>query len=83
MDSAFTLTWDHTYDKLLEAVQAATNTGVRVRFDHSNSAGHSSHPRKPALTYGSATSPQPSRKQWNPTRSRSGEKSYLVGLNHV
>ena len=30
VDSAFTLTWDHTYDKLLEAVKAATNTGVRV-----------------------------------------------------
>jgi methionine aminopeptidase len=30
-DSAFTLTFDHTYDKLLEAVQASTNTGVRVR----------------------------------------------------
>lgn len=29
MDSAFTLTWDHTYDKLLEGVQAATNAGVR------------------------------------------------------
>ncbi|KAF9787077.1 methionine aminopeptidase 2-like protein [Thelephora terrestris] len=29
VDSAFTLTWDHTYDKLLEGVQAATNTGVR------------------------------------------------------
>ncbi|THV01412.1 peptidase M24A, methionine aminopeptidase [Dendrothele bispora CBS 962.96] len=28
-DSAFTLTFDHTYDTLLEAVQAATNTGVR------------------------------------------------------
>ncbi|KAI3622111.1 methionine type [Moniliophthora roreri] len=28
-DSAFTLTFDHTYDKLLEAVQAATNTGIR------------------------------------------------------
>ncbi len=30
LDSAFTLTFDHTYDKLLEAVQAATDTGVRV-----------------------------------------------------
>ncbi|KIP11684.1 hypothetical protein PHLGIDRAFT_63205 [Phlebiopsis gigantea 11061_1 CR5-6] len=29
LDSAFTLTFDHTYDKLLEAVRAATNTGVR------------------------------------------------------
>lgn len=31
VDSAFTMTFDHTYDKLLEAVKAATDTGVRVR----------------------------------------------------
>ena len=31
LDSAFTLTFDHRYDKLLEAVKAATDTGVRVR----------------------------------------------------
>jgi len=30
LDSAFTLTWEHTYDKLVEAVQAATETDVRV-----------------------------------------------------
>lgn len=30
LDSAFTLSFDHTYDKLIEAVKAATNTGVRV-----------------------------------------------------
>jgi methionyl aminopeptidase len=30
LDSAFTLTFDHTYDKLVEAVKAATDTGVRV-----------------------------------------------------
>jgi len=29
IDSAFTLTWEPTYDKLIEAVKAATNTGVR------------------------------------------------------
>ncbi|KAJ4002257.1 methionine aminopeptidase 2-like protein [Lentinula boryana] len=29
LDSAFTLTFDHTYDKLIEAVKDATNTGVR------------------------------------------------------
>ncbi|KAG5649924.1 hypothetical protein H0H81_001446 [Sphagnurus paluster] len=28
-DSAFTLTFDHNYDKLLEAVKAATDTGIR------------------------------------------------------
>lgn len=30
VDSAFTLSFDPTYEKLLEAVQDATNTGVRV-----------------------------------------------------
>lgn len=30
VDSAFTMSWDPTYDKLLEAVKAATNTGIRV-----------------------------------------------------
>ncbi|PLW28368.1 hypothetical protein PCASD_21088 [Puccinia coronata f. sp. avenae] len=29
VDSAFTMTFNHKYDKLLEAVRAATNTGVR------------------------------------------------------
>ncbi|EIM92854.1 peptidase M24A methionine aminopeptidase [Stereum hirsutum FP-91666 SS1] len=29
VDSAFTMSWDPTYDKLLEAVKAATNTGIR------------------------------------------------------
>ena len=29
-DSAFTLTFDPTYEKLLEAVRAATDAGVRV-----------------------------------------------------
>lgn len=32
LDSAFTLNFDHTYDKLIEAVKAATETGVRVRL---------------------------------------------------
>lgn len=34
VDSAFTLAFDHTYDKLLEAVKAATNTGIRVGIIH-------------------------------------------------
>jgi methionyl aminopeptidase len=29
VDSAFTMTWEPDYNKLLEAVLAATNTGVR------------------------------------------------------
>ena len=31
-DSAFTLNFEPTYDNLLEAVKAATNTGIRVGF---------------------------------------------------
>ena len=31
VDSAFTLSWNPEYEKLLEAVKAATNTGIRVR----------------------------------------------------
>lgn len=32
VDSAFTLTFDPTYEKLLEAVKASTDTGIRVRI---------------------------------------------------
>ena len=31
VDSAFTLSWNPEYEQLLEAVKAATNTGIRVR----------------------------------------------------
>jgi methionyl aminopeptidase len=34
LDSAFTLTFEPTYDKLVEAVKAATNTGVRVGYSN-------------------------------------------------
>ena len=30
LDSAFTMTFESTYDELLEAVKAATNTGIKV-----------------------------------------------------
>jgi methionyl aminopeptidase len=30
LDSAFTLTFEPTYNKLLEAVKAATNAGIQV-----------------------------------------------------
>lgn len=32
VDSAFTLNFEPTYDTLLEAVKAATDAGIRVRF---------------------------------------------------
>jgi len=55
LDSAFTLAFDHTYDKLLEAVEDATNTGVRVRI-LSDLIFYDGHPklnivRKPGLTF--------------------------------
>jgi hypothetical protein len=85
VDSAFTLTWDHTYDKLLEAVQAATNAGIRVSPSNqcSGSTGFSPYLRKPGSTYDSAMSPNPSRKPWNPTRLRLEERSSPVSLNHT
>ena len=60
-DSAFTLSFDPTYEKLLEAVKAATDTGVRVRIlrscSHVVRRTHSGWPsalvtRKQASTYG-------------------------------
>ena len=83
LDSAFTLTWDHTYDKLLEAVEAATNAGVRVSFGRTASACCLPYLRKLGSMYGSATLPRPSRKQWSPTRLRLEEKYYLVGSNRT
>lgn len=32
LDSAFTLNFEPTYNKLLEAVKAATNSGIQVRI---------------------------------------------------
>ena len=85
VDSAFSLTWGHTYDKLLEAVQAATNTGVRVSYSdqYSGLVGCSPRTRKPASTYGSATLQPPFRKPWNPTKSRSEGRPYPVSPNHT
>lgn len=58
LDSAFTLAFDHRYDKLLEAVKAATDTGVRVRAGcflplppNLTCVFSSSCDRKPVLTY--------------------------------
>ena len=33
LDSAFTLTWEPTYNKLLEAVKASTDAGIRVSLN--------------------------------------------------
>ncbi len=32
VDSAFTINFEPTWDRLLDAVRDATNTGVRVRY---------------------------------------------------
>lgn len=32
VDSAFTMTWEPTYDSLLEAVKEATNAGIKVNL---------------------------------------------------
>jgi len=39
VDSAFTMTFDPVYDNLLEAVRAATNTGVKVSESSRNRSG--------------------------------------------
>ena len=40
VDSAFTMSFEPTYDKLLEAVKDATNTGIRVRSTRSTRESH-------------------------------------------
>lgn len=50
VDSAFTLTFEHTYDTLLEAVKAATDTGIRVCFCHVMSVIYAHH-RYPGIWY--------------------------------
>lgn len=53
LDSAFTLTFDPTYETLLEAVKAATNTGIRVRtaFRSCDDAAYTALGRKQASTF--------------------------------
>ncbi len=75
LDSAFTLTFDHTYDKLLEAVKAATDTGVRVCFFFNIYSGHGAYliyvHRKQASTCAWGNWQAIFRKPWNHTRLRS------------
>ena len=81
LDSAFTLNFDPTYDKLLEAVKAATDTGVRVSiFRVRTEEGPQAltvtimrlwEPRKQASTCGWASWLAISRKPWSHMRSRS------------
>lgn len=68
-DSAFTLNWEPTYDKLIEATKAATNTGVRVSMMQRDwKTGRLTFHRKQALMCGLASSPATSRKPWSHTR---------------
>ena len=39
VDSAFTMNFEPTWDRLLEAVKDATNTGIRVSFVCSGTSG--------------------------------------------
>jgi methionyl aminopeptidase len=73
LDSAFTLIWEPTYEKLVEAVKAATDTGVRV--------GHAPQSvfafladsclRKQGSMCDWGSWVQQFKRQWNPTKSKS------------
>jgi methionyl aminopeptidase len=68
VDSAFTVAANPVYDPLLEAVKAATNTGLKVRHTILGSAhSHIAHlkNRKQALTHASPRSAVQSKKSWN------------------
>lgn len=83
LDSAFTLNFEPTYDKLLEAVKAATDTGIRVR-----PRSNYSHIRRSLLTFILYRNLEltfvlgkwgrPSRKPWSLMRLKSMEKCILV-----
>lgn len=77
VDSAFTMSFDPTYDNLLAAVKDATNTGIKV-----NKQGHFvciwdfelTLCRMLVLMSESAMSARPFRRQWKATRSRLMER---------
>lgn len=78
-DSAFTLNFEPTYDRLIEAVKAATETGVRVRslratltIFHANILI-----RKLELMYGWESLLGTSKRPWNPMRSKLAARSSL------
>jgi methionyl aminopeptidase len=70
VDSAFTMSWDPTYDNLLAAVKDATNTGIKVTgslvlfFFRTQLTSF----RMPESTSASAISALRSRKQWKATK---------------
>lgn len=71
VDSAFTLSFDHTYDKLLEAVRAATDTGVRVCYmtlSWSSRFNSAISYRKPVSMSELANSQATSKKRWSHMR---------------
>ena len=83
VDSAFTMTFEPTYDKLLEAVKAATNTGIRVctAIDLQNFQTEGIL-RKRALMRGWARSQAQSRRRWRHTRLRSMARANLFKARH-
>ena len=80
-DSAFTLAFDHTYDPLLEAVKAATDTGLRVSSEalaFLNKADCPPNFRRLELMFDSENLQGTFKRRWNLTRSWSKEKRFLV-----
>jgi hypothetical protein len=79
-DSAFTLNFgDPAYDRLLEAVNAATETGIRVSDqDSAQNSPRTWCRRKPASTSTWASSAGSFRRRWSPTRSKSTEQPIPV-----
>lgn len=79
-DSAFTLNFEPTYDRLLEAVKAATDTGVRVSWLDIRPPGQQSHipNRKPVLMSGWVSLQDIFKKRWNHTKLKWAEKFIQV-----
>lgn len=72
LDSAFTLTWDPTYEKLIEAVKAATDTGVRVSCAPQPVFSFLPHSgfRKPGSMYDWGSWVLPSKRLWSLMKSK-------------
>ena len=78
VDSAFTMSWDPTYDNLLAAVKDATNTGIKViRSLFLVLRSQLTWIRMLVSTSASAISALPSRKRWKATKWKSEVKILL------
>ncbi len=73
VDSAFTMNFEHTWDRLLDAVKDATYTGVKARDTGREILPAAAEPctlvyRKRALTCGCARLATRSKRSWSRTR---------------